>query len=119
LADLMLTFDTYHRLTMTVRQLAHDGRRRLVAVGGGGYNPVTAAKVWTIVLAGLADMALPAVLPNKWLELIKKYGLKMGRGGWTDRPSRMDEEHYPKVKRAVDDAISKVKELIFPVFGLE
>lgn len=119
LADLMLTFDTYHRLTMTIRQLVHQGKRKLVAVGGGGYNPVTTAKVWTIVLAGLADMALPPVLPNKWLELIKKYGLKIGRDGWTDRPSRMDEEHYPKVKRAVDDAINKVKELIFPVFGLE
>lgn len=119
LADLMLTYDTYYRLTMTVRQLVHQGSRKLVAVGGGGYNPVTTAKVWTVVLAGLADLALPPVLPDKWLELIGKYGLKMGRDGWTDRPSRMDEEHYPKVKRAVDDAIKKVKELIFPVFGLE
>jgi acetoin utilization protein AcuC len=119
LADLMLTNDTYYRMTMTVRQLVHQGCRKLVVVGGGGYNPVTTAKVWTIVLAGLADIALPPVIPNEWLELIKKYDLKMRRDGWTDRPTRIDEEHYPKVRRAVDDAINKVRKLIFPVFGLE
>jgi len=119
LADLMLTYDTYHRLSMTIRQLVHLGSRKLVAVGGGGYNPVTAAKVWTIVLTDLADIALPPILPAEWIELAQKYGFKVSRGGWTDRPRRMNDEHHPKVKRAVDEAISKVKELIFPVFGLE
>jgi acetoin utilization protein AcuC len=119
LADLMLTYDTYYRMTMTVRQLVHQGGRKLVVVGGGGYNPVTTAKVWTIVLAGLADVALPPVLPKEWLDLIEKYGLTMRRDGWTDRPSRIDEEHYHKVNRAVDDSLNKVRKLIFPVFGLE
>jgi len=119
LADLMLTYDTYHRLSMTIRQLVHLGSRKLVAVGGGGYDPVTAAKVWTIVLTDLADIALPPILPAEWIRLAQKYGLKVSRGRWTDRPRRMDDETHPKVKRAVDEAISKVKELIFPVFGLE
>lgn len=119
LADLMLTYDTYHRLAMTVRQLVHLGNRRLVVVGGGGYDPVTAAKVWTIVLASLADIALPPILPPEWIALVQKYGLQLRRGGWTDRPRRMEEEHYPKVSRAVDDAIDRVKELIFPIFGLD
>jgi len=119
LADLMLTNDTYCRMTMTVRQLVHQGSRKLVVVGGGGYNPVTTAKVWTIVLAGLADVALPPEIPKEWLDLIKKYGLEMRRDGWTDRPSRIDEEHYHKVNRAVDDSINKVRKLIFPIFGLE
>ncbi|MBN2229700.1 MAG: hypothetical protein JW779_08895 [Candidatus Thorarchaeota archaeon] len=119
LADLMLTYDTYHRLSMTVRQLVHLGRRQLVVVGGGGYEPVTAAKIWTIVLADLADVALPPALPIEWVQLVQKYGCTMRRSGWTDRPRRMEDEHYPKISRAVDDAIKKVKELIFPTFGLE
>ncbi|TFG34497.1 acetoin utilization protein AcuC [Candidatus Thorarchaeota archaeon] len=119
LADLMLTYDTYHRLSMTIRQLVHLGSRKLVAVGGGGYDPVTAAKVWTIVLADLADIALPPILPTEWIELSQKYGLQMRRGGWTDRPRRMEDEHYPNVSRAVDESIKKVKELIFPILGLE
>jgi hypothetical protein len=31
----------------------------------------------------------------------------------------MYAEHETKVKRAVDETIGKVKELIFPYFGLE
>jgi acetoin utilization protein AcuC len=106
-------------MVLTVRQLIHQGGRKLVVVGGGGYNPVTTAKVWTIILAGLADIALPPTLPKDWLDLIEKYGLKMRREGWTDRPNRIDEEHYPKIRRAVDDSINKVRKLVFPVFGLE
>jgi acetoin utilization protein AcuC len=119
LADLMLTLDTYRRLSMTVRQLVHLGTRKLVILGGGGYDPVTAAKVWTIVLADLADIALPPILPAKWIELCRKYGYDVTRGGWSDRPLRTDDAHYPKIRRAVDETIEKVKESIFPTFGLE
>lgn len=119
LADLMLTYDTYHRLSTTIRQLVHLGTRKIVAVGGGGYEPVTTAKVWTIVLADLADIALPPILPAEWITLAQKYGFQMRRGGWTDRPRRLDDEHYPNVSRAVDDSIKKVKGLIFPIFGIE
>jgi hypothetical protein len=41
------------------------------------------------------------------------------RGGWTNRPQRMYAEHESKVKRAVDETIDMVKELAFPIFGLE
>jgi acetoin utilization protein AcuC len=119
LADLMLTNDTYYRMSLTIRQLVHKGCRKLVAVGGGGYNPVTTAKVWTIVLASLAGIALPSVLPEEWVSLVQKYNLEIRRDGWTDRPTQIDEEHYHKVRRAVDDSINKVRKLIFPIFGLE
>ncbi|UCH05588.1 MAG: acetoin utilization protein AcuC [Candidatus Thorarchaeota archaeon] len=119
LADLLLNLDTYHRLSKTVRQLAHLGNKKLVIVGGGGYNAVAAGKVWTVLLADLADIALPPLLPAEWIEMCHKYGLQVKRGGWTDRPTRMYAEHESKVKRAVDETIEKVKELIFPTFGLE
>ncbi|MFQ5831381.1 MAG: histone deacetylase [Candidatus Thorarchaeota archaeon] len=119
LADLLLNLDTYHRLSKTIRQLVHLGNRKLVVVGGGGYNPVAAARVWTVLLADLADIALPPLVPAAWIELCHKYGLELKRGGWTDRPTRMYAEHEAKVKRAVDETIEQVKELIFPFFGLE
>ncbi|MCK5303336.1 MAG: hypothetical protein KAJ96_09365, partial [Candidatus Thorarchaeota archaeon] len=31
----------------------------------------------------------------------------------------MNDEHYPKVKRALDETIRKIKKLVFPTFGLE
>jgi acetoin utilization protein AcuC len=119
LADMLLTYDTYHRLSMTIRQLMHLGKKKLVVVGGGGYNPVAAAKIWTIVLSDLADIALPPVLPAEWIELCRSYGYEVTRGGWTDRPMRMEHEEYPKVRNAVDETIKQVKEKIFPFFGLE
>ncbi|MGY5875261.1 MAG: histone deacetylase [Candidatus Thorarchaeota archaeon] len=119
LADLMLTYETYHRLSMTVRQLVHLGNRQLVILGGGGYNPVPTAKIWTILLADLADIALPPVIPAEWIKLCHDYGYEVPRGGWTDRPRRMPEDHHTKIQRAVDESTSKVKELIFPIFGLE
>lgn len=118
LADLMLNMDTYQRLSRTVRQLVHLRNANLVCVGGGGYNPVVTAKIWTMVLADIADIALPPTLPAEWIELCRKHGLEVRRGGWTDRPQRMDCQHEPNIKRAVDESIEKVKDLVFPYFGL-
>jgi acetoin utilization protein AcuC len=119
LTDLMLTYDTYQRMSKTVRQLVHLGTRKLVVTGGGGYNSVAAAKIWTIILADIADIALPPTIPAEWIELCQKHGLQVRRGGWTSRPFRMPSDQYPKIRRAVDDTIAKVKELIFPTFGLD
>ena len=119
LADLMLTYDTYHRMSMTVRQLVHLGTGKLVVVGGGGYDPISTAKVWAIVLSDLADISLPPTLPVEWIERTQHYGLNMRRGGWTDRPTRLDDERYPKLQRVVSEVVAKLKELVFPTFGLE
>ena len=119
LTDLMLTYDTYQRISKTIRQLVHLGTRKLVVTGGGGYNAVAAAKIWTILLADIADIALPPTIPAEWIELCHKHGFKVRRGGWTSRPFRMPSDQYPKIRRAVDDTIEKVKTLIFPTFGLE
>ena len=119
LTDLMLTYDTYQRMSKTVRQLVHLGTRKLVVTGGGGYNAVAAAKIWTILLADIADIALPPTIPAEWIELCQKHGFQVKRGGWTSRPFRMPSDQYPKIRRAVDDTIEKVKSLIFPTFGLE
>jgi len=119
LTDLMLTYDTYQRTSKTVRQLVHLGTRKLVVTGGGGYNAVAAAKIWTIILADIADIALPPTIPAEWIELCHKHGFQVKRGGWTSRPFRMPSDQYPKIRRAVDDTIDKVKELIFPTFGLD
>ncbi|MFW9921004.1 MAG: acetoin utilization protein AcuC [Candidatus Thorarchaeota archaeon] len=119
LADLMLTYDTYHRLAKTVNQLVHQGNKQLVVVGGGGYNPISAAKVWTIVLSEIAGVALPPTLPEKWLDLCRSYNLTMERDGWTDRPTRSDDDHQPKIRRAIDDAMQVIREKIFPIHGLE
>ncbi|TXT57049.1 MAG: hypothetical protein BAJATHORv1_20649 [Candidatus Thorarchaeota archaeon] len=119
LADLMLTMDTYQRMSRTVRQLAYLGECGVVAVGGGGYNPVIASKIFSLIIADLAGVALPPSLPADWIELCREFGLGIHRGGWTDRPVKMSCEHEPKIMRVVDETIKKVKELVFPIIGVE
>lgn len=118
LTDLMLTLDTYERLSKTVRELVHLGSRKLVVVGGGGYDPVATAKIWTMILAGLAEIPLPPTLPASWIELCHKHGLDVPRTGWTDRPMCTDAEHRQNVHRAVEETIETVKRLVFPILGL-
>ena len=118
LADLMLTYDTYQRLAITIKQLTHVMNSGLVAVGGGGYNPVATAKIWMIVLSSMANVPLPPTPPLAWIKLCQGYGLEMKRGGWTDRPVRTDDEHHPKITRALDETLEKIKKLIFPIHGL-
>lgn len=118
LTDLMLTLDTYQRLSKTVREQVHLGGRKLVVVGGGGYDPVATAKIWTMILADLAEIPLPPTLPASWIELCHRHGLDVARTGWTDRPMCTDTEHRQNVHRAVGETIETVKKLVFPIFGL-
>jgi len=60
LVGLRLTTDTYVHLIQRFHRMAHllcDGR--LLFLGGGGYNPLTVARVWAILTAMLSG-ALPA-----------------------------------------------------------
>ena len=118
LADLMLTLDTYQRLSRAVRQLVYQKRSGLVVIGGGGYNPVAAAKIWTMVLADLAGVSLPPVLPHEWLEMCQKKGFRVDEESWIDRPQKLSCEHEPNIRRAINEAIDTLKELVFPIYGL-
>ena len=118
LTDLMLTLDIYRRLSRTVRELVHLGSGKIVTVGGGGYDPVATGKIWTMVLADLANVPLPSTLPAEWIDLCRKYGFDAKRTGWTDMPVRTDPEHRQNVHRAVNETIETVKKLVFPTFGL-
>lgn len=119
LTDLMLTFETYQRLSRTVRQLVNAGGSGLVVVGGGGYDPVATAKIWTLVLADMAGIPLPPGLPTEWIKLCRRHYREVDRQAWTDPPVRTDPEHRRNVQREVAETISTIKKLIFPFFGLE
>lgn len=119
LTDFMLTFDSYRRLALTIKQLVHLGGRKLVMTGGGGYDPVTTAKIWTMLLSDMSDAPLPPTIPAEWLKLCENYFQPVKRATWTDRPMRFDDHYYPRLRREIDETIKKVKEIIFPTFNLE
>lgn len=67
LAHLELTTRTYEEFIGTLHKLAHEiCSGRIVALGGGGYNPANVARCWTLVAASLSEATVTDHLPDKW-----------------------------------------------------
>ncbi len=118
LADLMLTYGTYKRLTQKVLKMVNKGNGKLVVVGGGGYNPISAAIVWTTVLSNISGVDTPPTLPEEWNKLCQSHGLTVPEAGWVEDPTNVNDSQLPNIRRAIDDGIATIKKLIFPIHGL-
>jgi len=77
LAHLELTTRTYEEIITTLHKLAHEvSSGRIVALGGGGYNPANVARCWTLIAAALGEATLKDDVPDKWKsELRRSTGL--------------------------------------------
>jgi len=118
LADLMLTYSSYGILARKVLKMVNKGNGKLVAVGGGGYNPISAAIVWTAVLSVISGVDIPSEYPEDWIELCQSHGLTVPREDWIDGPTIMNDIHLPGIRRTVSESIEKIKKLVFPIHGL-
>ena len=73
LAHLRLTTRTYEEIITTLHVLAHEvASGRIVAVGGGGYNPANVARCWTVIAASLAELHLTNSIPDQWRNALKR-----------------------------------------------
>ncbi len=118
LADLLLTLDSYNRLSKTVQEMVYRNNQKLVVLGAGGYSPITAARVYTLILSDLAGICLPPTFPDSWVELCEKHRLVPSVNTWIDKPIRIAIEHLPKIRGAIDRTLKKVRTLIFPILGI-
>jgi acetoin utilization protein AcuC len=67
LAHLQLTTRAYEEIIHTLHKLAHEvASGRMIALGGGGYNPASVARCWTLVAALLGEVNPTNDVPNKW-----------------------------------------------------
>jgi len=75
LAHLDLTTNAYGEIVSTIHQLAHEVcDRRLVLLGGGGYNLGNAVRCWTIAFNELAEARPREEIPKEWLKLYRNLG---------------------------------------------
>ena len=68
LAHLQVTMDTYPRVWTILRELAErvcEGR--LVALGGGGYNPDVLPRAWALLFADMVGVTLDETIPEAWM----------------------------------------------------
>ena len=73
LAHLRLTTRTYEEIITTLHKLAHEvASGRIVAVGGGGYNPANVARCWTLIAASLLEVHPSNDVPDEWKNSLRR-----------------------------------------------
>ncbi len=73
LAHLELTTRAYEEIIKTMHELAHEvASGRIVAFGGGGYNPMNVARCWTVIAASLGEIDLTDDVPAEWKSLLRQ-----------------------------------------------
>jgi acetoin utilization protein AcuC len=86
LAHLQVTIPALEMLYGAVVALADEvADGRLLAIAGGGYNPMTLGRLWALQLGALAGQRAPDALPERWRDAAR---LALG----TEAPALLREE---------------------------
>lgn len=108
LAHLALTAQGWLEAVKDVNAL----RKPIVAVGGGGYNPTTVPRMWTLAFAEMFSLSLPDETPETYY-----YHAQIPRLTDHQEPP-IDARQVEEARRFADHTISEAKELLFPYYGL-
>ncbi len=90
-----------------------------LAVGGGGYNPVNVARLWTLFLAIILGEKVPEKIPEEFIEQCEEMGYN--KYITTIRDEEEVVQMYfsrEEVTLDLERTIRRVKELVFPYHGL-
>ncbi|TFG14633.1 acetoin utilization protein AcuC [Candidatus Thorarchaeota archaeon] len=120
LAHLSYSSHGYERVISKLRNMAADiCSLGWLAVGGGGYDPVNVARLWSLFLAVMLDEDIPQRLPEEFKTLCNDAGYTRFPEGMRDE-SEVVQQYFSRDDVALDleRSIRRVKELIFPYHGL-
>jgi acetoin utilization protein AcuC len=89
LAHLQVSLGALERAYAALVHLAdRAARRRLLAIAGGGYNPMTLGRIWALQLSALAGAPLPDDLTDAWRDAARS---ALGE----EPPATLREDHEP------------------------
>ena len=107
LAHLRLTTRTYEEIITTLHKLAHEiASGKIVAVGGGGYNPANVARCWTLVAASLAEAHPTNDVPDAW-----KNALRRSTGLTPPKTLRSERSKDDNHEMGMDQVQKEIKDL--------
>jgi acetoin utilization protein AcuC len=88
LSHLLTTMPLYRELWARLRELAEEAcEGRLVALGGGGYEPCTAPpRAWAGLAAELAGRSVDGEVPEPWRCIALEAGCPEPARGWWEDP---------------------------------
>jgi len=99
LAELALTVRGQEALVRRLASLAP----RWLALGGGGYNVEVVPRAWTLALAVMADVRLPAELPEAYRQT---YG---GRTFYDESAPEIGADERGRVRRIVEERVEHLR----------
>ena len=111
LAHLQLTTRAYEENIATLHKLAHEvASGRIVAVGGGGYNPANVARCWTVVAATLGEIHMTNEIPNEWKSQFRRVvGMSSPDTLRSEPPRDYDPERgAEEIRRSVEDLRKRI-----------
>ena len=115
LAHLALTTRAYAEIAEIVHDIAHKvAGGRYVMVGGGGYNAVTVARAWTIMVSKVLGIELQNELPQEWIAEFKNLmGYDPPRTLYDTSRPLMSEGVWRSIMADVEHIVEEVKKM-FP-----
>jgi acetoin utilization protein AcuC len=120
LAHLAYTSYGYETVVKGLRKLSSDNcSLGWLAVGGGGYNPVNVARLWTLFLSVILDEKIPRDIPDEFKAVCDRRGFD--RCPDTIRDEQEVIQMYfsrEEVSLDLERTLRRLKELIFPYHGL-
>jgi acetoin utilization protein AcuC len=117
LAHLRITTRSYEEIIATLHKLAHEvASGRIVAVGGGGYNPANVARCWTLVAASLAEAHPTNDVPDEWRILLRRSAGLTPPKTLRSEPSRNDnpETGADQVRKEIEELRKRIPLLSGP-----
>ncbi|OLS29104.1 MAG: Acetoin utilization protein AcuC [Candidatus Heimdallarchaeota archaeon LC_2] len=120
LGHLQLTTNSYVKFGEFVNQLSEKMETpRLLALGGGGYNPISVTRSWIFEVSGLANKPVPTKLPNEWRkECVELWGVDFPKH-LMDEPSKVSLEIGNEQKHLYDVAIENFEKHVSPYWSIE
>lgn len=108
LAHLQLTSKGFEHL---VKRMLSFGKP-ILALGGGGYNVQTVARLWTIAFALMCDVALSDEVPRDFASRYHVYHLH------DPHQPTIEPRRAVSIKNTAEQTIQTLKQLVFPIHGL-
>lgn len=87
-----------------------------IVLGGGGYNKVNVARLWTLIWGMIQGVELPDYLPPRFVQTISALGFKDVR--LRDRPHEAHSDDFVRAQQALQSALASLEERLFPLHGM-
>jgi acetoin utilization protein AcuC len=102
LSHILTTMPLYPELWRALRQLADDVcDGRLVALGGGGYEPCTAPpRAWAALAAEMAGVGVGGAVPESWRAIALAAGCREPAHGWLEDPGPVPDHDRDRTAAA-------------------